>query len=97
MQRVYMDRHPGLYSEDTDYYIFYGLYFGDICEVGEFLKPIPYIEDVKLEGMYIGGYKCLKEVGNDHIYINGQWLENEDAVHNYINRPIKVHTGYEFD
>ena len=62
MQKVWFERHPGLYSEEFEYFNFYGIYFNDILQAANFLKHIKYESDTQYEGWMERGIRCLKDV-----------------------------------
>ncbi len=85
MQKVWFERHPGLYSDEFDYYNFYGLYFDGILEAANFLKHVRGDPETQYEGWCDRGIKCLKDVSTGIVYINdGMYFPDEDILNDYI-------------
>ena len=87
MLKVSFERHPGFYSDDFDYYNFYGLYFESILTVAEFFRHIKYNPETEYEGNCYKGFNCLKDVSSGVIYLdNGVLLPDETFLDDYIKR-----------
>lgn len=87
MQTIWFEKHPGLYSDEFDYYNFYGLYFNSILDVASFFKHIKCDPETRYEGFLYKGLNCLKDVSTDIIYINkGGYLPDETFLDDYIKR-----------
>lgn len=87
MQKVHFEKHPGLYSDDFEYFNFYGLYFDTILQAAKFFKHIKYNSETTYEGFCRKKIKCLKEVSTGIIYIdNGGFLPDETFLDDYIKK-----------
>ena len=87
MQTIWFEKHPGLYSDEFDYYNFYGLYFNSILDVASFFKHIKCDPETRYEGFCYKGLNCLKDVSTDIIYINrGGYLPDKTFLDDYIKR-----------
>ena len=86
MQKVGFEKHRGFYSEDFDYYNFYGLYFNNIFEVASFFRNIKYDPDTEYEGFCYKGLNCLKDMSTNIIYIEKGYLPDETFLDDYIKR-----------
>lgn len=87
MQRVWFEKHPGLYSEELEYYSFYGLCFNSILDVAKFLKNVPYNIDFEYQGFYYKKLPCLLDVDSGIIYLdNGEYIPDKTFLDDYIRR-----------
>lgn len=87
MQKVHFEKHPGLYSDEFDYYNFYGLYFDTILQAAKFFKHIKCDPETQYEGFCYKGLNCLKDVSTGIIYIdNDGFLPDETFLDDYIKR-----------
>ena len=87
MKTVYFEKHPGLYSEDLNYYNFYGLYFKDIFEVSRFFRHIKYDSETTYIGFRKRGINCLRDETTGIIYLyNGTYLPDESFLESYVKR-----------
>jgi hypothetical protein len=85
MQKVWFERHPGLYSDEFEYFNFYGIYFNDILQAANFLKHIKYESDTQYEGWMERGIRCLKDVETGIVYLDdGVKFPNEEFLKAYI-------------
>ena len=87
MQKVQLDKHVGMHSNELNYFNFYGLYFDTILQAANFLKHIKYNSEITYEGFCHKKVKCLKEVSTGMIYLdNGGFLPDETFLDDYIKK-----------
>tara|TARA_Y100000389_G_scaffold177568_1_gene189932 strand:+ start:104 stop:412 length:309 start_codon:yes stop_codon:yes gene_type:complete len=87
MQKVWFEKHQGLYSEEFDYFNFYGLYFDGILQAANFFKHIKGDPEIQYEGWMEKGIKCLKDVETGIIYSDdGIHFPDEDFLKAYIKQ-----------
>ena len=79
MKPTSLDRHPGMYDEDTGVFVFYDLVFSSIFRVVAFLKDVP--PGPSYRGENIKGIKLLYDPFLDAWWSKGNWwLDKETAL-----------------